>query len=104
MRCCGSNGRAAESISLIIITLTAPLAARQKSNFVNPINAIPPVQSPSAKIFHLARRANHPYKLARSYPGRGAFRERHKRWGGMRWTQRRRETGAAKADGEVVWS
>jgi len=35
------------------------------------------------------RRANHLYKLAHPVPLGGAFRERHGRRGGMRWTLRR---------------
>jgi hypothetical protein len=34
-------------------------ASRAKSNFHNRINAIPPVQSPSAKIFPFALAPNH---------------------------------------------
>jgi hypothetical protein len=34
---------------------------------------------------------------------RGAFRDRHERWCGMRWTRLRRKTSGVFADGEVVW-
>jgi hypothetical protein len=37
-------------------------------------------------------------------PRRGAFRDRHGRWCGMRWTWWLRLTSVADADGEVVWS
>ena len=42
------------------------------------------------KIFRFRRRANHLYPLAPSRPTRGAYRDRHGRWCGMRWTQQRR--------------
>jgi hypothetical protein len=34
----------------------------------------------------------------------GAFRDRHGRWSGMRWTRLAPLTNGAGADGEVVWS
>jgi len=76
---------------------------RAPANFLNQINAIPPVQSPSAKIFRFSLAPNqiHNYRIPSH---RGAFRDRHGRWCGMRWTRERRETSAATADGEVVWS
>src|ERR1700733_6773097 len=37
-------------------------------------------------------------------PIRGAFRDRHERWAGMRWTLQARKANAREADGEVVWS
>jgi hypothetical protein len=41
--------------------------------------------------------------LASSHPARGADRDRHGRWDGMRWTWMRLDE-CAEADGEVVWS
>ena len=35
---------------------------------------------------------------------KGAYRDRHERWCGMRWTRWQRKTSATDADGEVVWS
>jgi hypothetical protein len=55
-----------------------------------------------------------PY-VAPSCPERGAYRDRHGRWDGMRWTRQRRRapcdrratqgarTNDVEADGEVVW-
>jgi hypothetical protein len=39
----------------------------------------------------------------RPVPHRGAFRDRHGRWSGMRWTLTVLKTRAPEADGEVVW-
>src|SRR3984885_5924807 len=53
---------------------------RQKSNFINPINAESTVQSPRLKYFTFAvgqiifRTSRHPV------PSRGAYRDRHGRW------------------------
>jgi hypothetical protein len=35
---------------------------------------------------------------------RGAFRDRHERWCGMRWDAKALLTNGAEADGQVVWS
>jgi hypothetical protein len=40
----------------------------------------------------------------RSALPRGAYRDRHERLGGMRWTRAARLTRAVRADGEAVWS
>jgi hypothetical protein len=37
-------------------------------------------------------------------PHKGAFRDRHERWCGMRWTRAVPLTNGAGAGGEVVWS
>ena len=39
-----------------------------------------------------------------SRPGQRGARDRHERGTGMRWTRKLRQTSAAKAYGEVVWS
>jgi hypothetical protein len=52
---------------------------RAKANLLNRIKSIPPVQSPSAKIFRLTRRANHFYNFARLARERGVG-HRHERW------------------------
>jgi hypothetical protein len=39
---------------------TSPSSMRAGGNLLKRLNVIPPVQSPFAKIFHFARRANHP--------------------------------------------
>src|SRR6267378_5749007 len=66
------------------------------------INAIPPVQSCRKK--EIASRFPQIKSITVAIPShRGAFRDRHGRWCGMRWTRQRRKTGAAHADGEVVW-
>jgi hypothetical protein len=35
---------------------------------------------------------------------RGAYRDRHEAWCGMRWTCWRGQTSGANADGKAVWS
>jgi hypothetical protein len=64
----------------------------------------------------VARRVNLSHSVGLTFPKirsiirriptrcRGAFRERHEMWAGMRWTWRCRETSGYLADGEVVWS
>ena len=42
--------------------------------------------------------------LRASHPSEGRIMIVTKRCGEMRWTQRLRQTSAAEADGEVVWS
>jgi hypothetical protein len=61
------------------------------------------VSSPRRKNipFHAHPKSNH---NARILSHRGAFRDRHGRWGGMRWTLVAPLTNGAIADGEVVWS
>jgi hypothetical protein len=62
-----------------------------------------PVQPPHQKYFAFSET-----KISRSVPTvpllqRGVSRT-SRTWGGMRWTQWRRKTGGADADGKVVWS
>src|SRR6185437_744308 len=40
---------------------------------------------------------------ARPASMRGAYRDRHETWSGMRWTRRHHQTNDANADGEAVW-
>src|SRR5260370_2315193 len=51
------------------------------------IKLIPPVQSPPLKIFPFAPDPNHFHIPRCPVPQRGAFRDRHGRWNGMRWTR-----------------
>jgi hypothetical protein len=46
-----------------------------------------PVQSPSAKIFSFPSDPNHLHIPRHPGPHKGAFRDRHERRAGMRWTQ-----------------
>jgi hypothetical protein len=78
--------------------------SREKTNFSNPINAIPSVQSPVPEIFRFAIAPNHIDKYRIPSHSEGRFAIVTNVGCGMRWTQGRRETGAADADGEVVWS
>ena len=61
------------------------------------------VQSPLAKFFAFPFGRNR-NRATHSIPHRGAFRDRHGRRGGMRWTRRRERRTTLAADGEVVWS
>ena len=65
-----------------------------------------PVQSPFAKIFPFSFDPNHFHIVLRSWPNtEGAFRDRHERRAGMRWTRAvLLDESAYLADGEVVWS
>jgi hypothetical protein len=45
-----------------------------------------------------------PLEARHPVPHKGAFRDRHERWHGMRWTLLVLLTNGANADGEVVWS
>ena len=47
---------------------------------------------------------NYMFYLRPSRAARGAFRDRHGRWCGMRWMWLYRSTSDAATDGEVVWS
>src|SRR6201992_1765469 len=57
-----------------------------------------------AKIFLFSFDPNHFYIPNRPGPLRGAYRDRHERWAGMRWTRTRVRRSARIADGEAVWS
>jgi hypothetical protein len=59
---------------------------RANGNFLSRFRLIWVVQSRREKFSHLCRRAKHLYDLAPFLPARGAFRDRHERWAGMRWT------------------
>ena len=50
---------------------------------------------PSCKNIPLRRRPKSNLYPSMSRPERGAFRDRHKRWAGMRWTQAARRTSDA---------
>jgi hypothetical protein len=63
-----------------------------------------PVQSPLTKIFRFTSDPNHFSIRGHPGPHKGAFRDRHERKVGMRWTRVARLTSALHADGEVVWS
>jgi len=78
---------AAISDSLPCIGLTC---LRIAANFLNQINPIPPVQSPPSKIFRFLFPPNQRHNSPVSSSLRGAYRDRHGRWDGMRWTRQRR--------------
>ena len=59
----------------------------------NQINPIPPVQSPPSKIFRFPFPPNQRHNSPVSSSLRGAYRDRHGRWDGMRWTRQRRARG-----------
>jgi hypothetical protein len=60
--------------------------------------------SPISKNFSLRSLVETALLIPPSRPDRGAFRDRHGRWCGMRWTLMVLLTRAPSADGEVVWS
>jgi hypothetical protein len=64
-------------------------ALRLQPNFLNPINAIPAVHSPLAKIFRFVLTPNHPYNSRHPVPLRGASAVVTTR-GRLRWTRQRR--------------
>jgi hypothetical protein len=74
-----------------------------KRKLVSAFNLIWVVQSLGAKIFRFKS-----FSIGGTstlfLPVRGAYRDRHGRWAGMRWMQATPLTKAPAADGEVVWS
>src|SRR6266702_8227419 len=50
--------------------------------------------APRANIFRFALTPNQTYKFAVPSSSRGAYRDRHGRWDGMRWTRRCRARDA----------
>ena len=87
----------APAIKLDELLAAAPDCAR-RANHPFPCPAL------RAKIFRFTVHPNQNYIHRCPVPLRGAFRERHGRRGGMRWTQRRARRAMQLADGEVVWS
>jgi hypothetical protein len=68
----------------------APLdqaAVRAQGNLLNRIKLMLPVQSPSVEIFPFPFDPNHFYIARIPAQHRGAFRDRHGRRAGMRWTR-----------------
>ena len=79
-------------------------------------------QAPHQKIFLFVDTPTHRSDISRPIPARGAYRDRHERWDGMRWTRQRwramrsqgglqlcerctaRKTNDADAYGKTVWS
>ena len=77
---------------------------------VEPIQQIGPtgkspqnLSIPICKNILLFRNANQAYIFSHPVSPWGAFRDRHRREAGMRWTRRVRRTSALEADGQVVW-
>jgi hypothetical protein len=62
-------------------------ALRAQADLLNRIKLMLPVQSPSAKIFSFPSDPNHMHILGHPGPHKGAFRDRHGRRLGMRWTR-----------------
>jgi len=62
------------------------------------------VSSHVAKNIFLSLSGKSLLELPRLVPTQGAFRDRHGRWHGMRWTRLVLLTNGTEADGEVVWS
>jgi hypothetical protein len=76
---------------------------RAKRNLLKRFNLIWVVQSPAQKQFASSSPQINGFLV--TIPARtGAYRDRHERWSGMRWTREQRKTSAVRADGEVVWS
>jgi hypothetical protein len=62
-------------------------ALRAQGDLLNRIKLMLPVQSPLAKIFPFPFYPNHFYLSRHPGPHKGAFRDRHERRAGMRWTR-----------------
>jgi hypothetical protein len=62
------------------------------------------LSSASIKNILIYRRPKSGHILGRPVAQKGAFRDRHGRCNGMRWTRVALQTYGANADGEVVWS
>jgi hypothetical protein len=62
------------------------------------------VESPLQKYSHSLLTQITSTTLAIPAHTKGAFRDRHGRRVGMRWTPMARKTNALEADGEAVWS
>ncbi len=103
----------------------AGFAVRDGAILLNRVKLFLPVQSPLQKIFACHVGQINSTSFSRLVPTRGAFRDRHGRWNGMRWTRQRRArqwqlqggsvwisvsdeparwTNGAEADGKTVWS
>ena len=61
-------------------------------------------QAPFDHDILIFRNGKSVYILCHVIPLGGAFRERHEMRDGLWWVVAARETGDAKADGQVVWS
>src|SRR5712691_3217608 len=75
----------------------------RKSQFREPIQRDLGRPVPREKIIRFVLSPNQWFPLRIPARSEGRTR-RHGRWAGMRWTRERRETSAAHADGEIVWS
>src|ERR1700685_1844091 len=60
---------------------------RDQPELLNLLKLMLPVQSPSAKIFRFTFDPNHLHISRHPGPHKGAFRDRHGRRVGMRWTR-----------------
>src|ERR1700685_3055534 len=60
---------------------------RDQPELLNLLKLMLPVQSPSAKIFRFTFDPNHLHISRHPGPHKGAFRDRHERRVGMRWTR-----------------
>jgi hypothetical protein len=67
---------------------------RAQRDLLNWFKLMLPVQSPLAKIFLFSSDPNHFYILRHPGPHKGAFRDRHERKVGMRWTRAAPKTRA----------
>jgi hypothetical protein len=78
------------------------LRLRRKASFVSHFKPVGGARADSGKIYLYDNRKS--CIDARIPPIRGALRDRHETWAGMRWTRRQRQTSAAGAYGEIVRS
>jgi hypothetical protein len=76
---------------------------REKAKSARQFNLIWVVQSSQEKFSAFASGQISITNPPSSGPQRGAFRDRHERRAGRRWTQMRRRRTARLANGEVVW-
>jgi len=101
----GSRAQAVNGPILVFVSNVQTRFLRlPKSAFFERVQAGPVIQLESPK-FHFHFSEIYAYLPAIPHPQGGAFRPIVTIVGhGMRWTQGRRETSAAGADGEIVWS
>ena len=82
-----------------ILRLVSPNPPRRANHFC--LSKI--VSSPSLKNISVLQKLKSGYIACHPVPPGGAFRERHERRDGLRWTRRRARRAMPKRTGEVVW-
>jgi hypothetical protein len=98
------RGAEQREMDCFVASLLAMTAERRPDGQITSVIFRTPVQ-PFSQKYSASRSPQITFKtLAIPSHFRGAFRDRHGRGAGRRWTRRLRLTSAAEADGEAVWS